>query len=54
MDVTQHSDNELSQLVFNDEGLYLIRHDSDFLSDMVTFTDAQLAVLVTDLAEDEA
>lgn len=54
-DITMHSDEELSLLVFNDEGLYRMRTDSQFLgylNDIFIFTEEQLEVLEQDLAED--
>lgn len=54
-DLTQYSDQELSLLVFNDEGLYRMRHNSQFigmLNDLFIFTDEQLEVLEQDLDDD--
>lgn len=56
-DLRQYSDQELSLLVFNDEGLYRMRKHKDFidiLRDYYLFTDDQLNVLKRDLADDEA
>lgn len=55
-DLTQASENELSLMVFNDEGLYNIRHRGylfDTLKELFIFTDDQLRVLTQDL-KDEA
>jgi len=55
-DIREHSDQELSLLVFNDEYLYLRRHRSDFIElikEMFIFTDEQLQVLIEDLEGDE-
>ena len=54
-DITQHSDQELSLLVFNDEYLYLRRHLPSFIElikEMFIFTDEQLQVLIEDLEEE--
>jgi len=54
-DLTQYSDNELSLLVFNDEGLYKQRHRSYFIDDIkefFIFTDEQLEVLQQDLQDE--
>ena len=52
IDLTQYTDNELSMVVFNDEGLYSMRHDSDLIAELeevFTFTPCQLLVLLDDL-----
>jgi len=52
IDLTQYTDNELSMVVFNDSGLYRMRHDSDLISELeevFTFTPCQLLVLLDDL-----
>lgn len=55
-DLTVYSDDELSLLVFNDEGLYRMRRNKkaliEHLSDIFIFTSDQLNVLETDLNED--
>lgn len=55
-DLTQYSDNELSLLVFNDEGLYKIRHNKFLmaiaLDTLFIYTDEQYDQLVVDLEED--
>jgi len=54
-DITQYSEAELSLLVFNDEGLYSIRHQPqliEVLHDCYEFTDEQLATLQGDLDAD--
>lgn len=56
-DITMYSDDELSLMVFNDEGLYEIRGSSyfmEFLEDNFEFTADQRAVLEFDLGEEEA
>jgi len=52
IDLTQYTDNELSLVVYNDSGLYSMRHDSDLISELeevFTFTPCQLLVLLDDL-----
>jgi len=52
IDLTQYTDNELSMVVFNDSGLYRMRHDSGLISELeevFTFTPCQLLVLLDDL-----
>lgn len=54
-DLTQYSENELSLLVFNDEGLYLMRRKSYFfetLEEFFIYTPEQLDVLKEDLKAD--
>jgi len=54
-DITMHSDNELSLLVFNDESLYLMRNRSGFLGlikETFKFTPDQFQVLMDDLDAD--
>jgi hypothetical protein len=56
IDVTDHSDCELSLIVFNDEYLYSLRRRSNFidiLRDMFTATDEQWQDLEESLKEDE-
>lgn len=53
--ITQYSDSELSLIVFNDEGLYNMRHDPvlfDLINDAIIYTPEQLEELKTDLADD--
>lgn len=55
-DLTQYSDNELSLVVMNDEGLYRMRRNSQFiglLKDLFLFTEEQLEVLEQDLKDEE-
>lgn len=55
-DITKRSTGELSLLVFNDQGLYRLRHTVNFielLMEYYLFTPAQLKVLRHDLAEDK-
>lgn len=55
-DITQYSDDELSLIVFNDEGLYRFRNSAsleDTLRDFFIFTDEQLQVLKDDLENEE-
>jgi len=52
IDLTEYSDRELSLVVYNDQGLYNCRHDSDLideLEEVFTFTPCQLLVLLDDL-----
>jgi len=54
-DLRQYSDEELSLIVMNDEGLYIDRHKSWFISqleELFLFTDEQLEVLKQDLEDD--
>jgi len=54
-DLTNYSDEELSLQVFNDEGLYNMRHDTllhELLSEFFTFTYEQEQVLIQDLHDD--
>ncbi len=55
-DLTQHSENELSLVVFNDEYLYNMRRFErrlfSHLEETYTYTKRQLAVLKQDLKED--
>ena len=54
--ITGYSDEELSLLVMNDEGLYNLRHNQDFLKEVLDscfmYTPNQLAVLEYDLMAD--
>jgi hypothetical protein len=55
-DLREYSDNELSLLVFNDEGLYNMRHNNDLwdiLAELFLFTRQQRYVLEQDLIEDK-
>lgn len=52
IDLTEYSDRELSMVVYNDSGLYRMRHDSDLideLQEVFNFTPCQLLVLLDDL-----
>ncbi len=54
-DITQHSDNELSLIVMNDESLYNMRRRSDLLEilkEYFIFTDEQAEVLRQDIEDD--
>lgn len=54
-DIREHSDQELSLWVFNDEGLYIQRHRRDFLAtvaELFEYTPEQLEVLKQDLEDD--
>lgn len=54
-DLTEYSENELSLIVFNDEGLYRMRRNSQFLgylNDHFIFTDDQLETLQNDLIDE--
>jgi len=54
-DLTLYSDDELSLIVMNDEGLYLQRKLPNFIStlkEIFTFTPEQLAVLQKYLEDD--
>lgn len=55
-DITIHSDNELSLIVFNDEYLYNLRRNErvliEALSEFFIFNDAQLQTLKDDLQDD--
>jgi len=54
-DLREYSENELSLLVFNDEGLYKMRDRSclvETLNDFFIFTDEQLEVLKQDIQDD--
>lgn len=55
-DVREYSENELSLRVFNDEGLYLMRHTSfliEYIKTIFVFSDRQLEVLVLDLIDEK-
>jgi hypothetical protein len=55
IDLTQYSNSELSLNVFNDEGLYNIRHEPGFieiLDEVFIYTSEQLAELEQDLLDD--
>ena len=55
-DITMHSDDELSLIVFNDQGLYRMRHNSQligFLNDHFEFTEEQLEVLEQDIKDED-
>lgn len=54
-DLTDYSDSELSLRVFNDEGLYRMRHRKGFdevLDQIFVYTPEQWQELITDLEED--
>lgn len=54
-DLRHYSDQELSLLVFNDEGLYRMRNSGvfiDILKEYYIFTDDQLEVLQHDLNDE--
>lgn len=55
-DITEHSEIELSLIVYNTEGLYRMRRrilrDPSLLNDMFRYTEDQLKVLISDLKED--
>lgn len=56
-DISNYSDDELSMLVFNNEGFYRMRNNETRLIEALTshyiFTDEQLDVLKKDLEEDK-
>lgn len=54
-DLTNYTDQGLSLVVFNDEGLYRMRRNTqflEFLNDCFVFTEEQLEVLEQDLKDD--
>jgi hypothetical protein len=54
-DLTIYNDEELSLRVFNDEGLYRMRKNSQLiglLNDLFIFTEDQLEILEQDLKDD--
>ena len=54
-DLREHSNSELSLLVFNDEGLYNDRHKPwfiDSLDDLFIFSSEQLKELKQDIQDD--
>ena len=55
-DLTQYSDDELSMIVFNDEGLYSMRGDENAIrmaiEELYEYTDMQLRVLLNDIDDD--
>jgi hypothetical protein len=54
-DITMYSGNELSLIVFNDQGLYEDRHGKWFIStldELFVYTEEQLDILKDDLVED--
>ena len=56
-DLRAYSENELSLQVFNDEGLYNIRHTpalAEVIDTLFIYTDKQLSVLQADLQGEEA
>lgn len=56
LDITNYSDEELSLIVFNDEILYLSRHNDNFfdlIDDEFIYTDEQKDVLIQDLSDDK-
>lgn len=55
INLTQHNSGELSLQVFNDQGLYNIRHRTNLkerLDDIFIYTDEQMEELEDDLAAD--
>ena len=55
-DLTNYSDQELSLHVFNNEGLYNMRHNWDLfeiLHELFIYTDEQRVELMSDLVEDQ-
>ena len=55
MDITQHSDTELSLLVYNNEALYRARMRRDFLSlinELFIYTQEQMDDLISTLNEE--
>lgn len=56
-DLREYSDAELSMMVFNDEGLYLMRRNKtalfETLNELFIFTKEQARELELDLEEDE-
>lgn len=55
LNITEHSEQELSLLVFNDEDLYRRRHQKDFMvliNETFEYTAEQLKTLKEDLEED--
>ena len=54
--LTQYSNSELSLRVFNDEGLYSIRNDREYLLYIIEghfiYTPEQMAELICDLDDD--
>jgi hypothetical protein len=57
-DLTIYGDEELSLNVFNDEYFYFERNDRPYLMALIAeefyYTPEQMAVLITDLYDDEA
>jgi len=56
MDLTQYGDNELSLMIFNDEGLYKMRHilSKDLLHEFdIKYTDEQWEVFQDDLKSED-
>lgn len=55
-DITEYSENELSLIVMNDEGLYKMRRsllrDPSFLDEFLIYTKKQLKVLIKDIQDD--
>lgn len=56
-DLREYGEQELSLIVFNDEGLYINRHSPEFIEAIIDeifiYTDEQLKELKNDLLEDE-
>ena len=53
----KYSDDELSLRVFNEEGLYLRRHECGFIRELgliFQYTNKQLAILRQDLQDDKS
>lgn len=55
-DLTEYSEDELSLVVMNDEGLYRMRRHflrhTDFLDEIFIYTDEQLDILREDIESD--
>lgn len=55
-DLTNYSDQELSLLVFNDEGLYRMRHNvtalKETINELFKYTPEQMTELEQDLGDD--
>jgi hypothetical protein len=57
LDISSHSDNELSLIIMNNESFYRLRRDFNRLKDLIDqcfiYTDDQLEELKQTLKEDE-